>query len=67
MNSALVTERQLQVLHFVEQYIRQHGCSPSLRDIGDALGHVGRLVKKKLLTYQPNRIRTIALVKSKRR
>jgi len=74
-DSTLVTERQLQVLHFVEQYIRQHGCSPSLREIADALGitpgavldHVRRLVKKNLLRHQPKRMRTIALVKGRRR
>jgi repressor LexA len=73
--STAVTERQARVLRFIEQYIHQHGYPPSLREIADALGmtpagahyHVQKLRKKNLLTYQPHRIRTIALVKSKRR
>jgi repressor LexA len=73
--STTVTDRQARVLRFIEQYIRRHGYSPSIREIADGLGmtpagahyHVQMLKKKNLLTYQPNRIRTITLVKSKRR
>jgi repressor LexA len=52
------TARQLEVLAFVGRYIREHGYSPSLRDIvahfkwvstHNAAGHINALVRKGLL------------------
>jgi len=38
MTAVVLYKRQRQVLDFISQYIQKHGYSPSLREIGDALG-----------------------------
>jgi repressor LexA len=60
------------VLAFIDAYIKEHGYSPSFREIGEALGisstsHVSywvtRLVLEGRLTKEPNIARSVRVVK----
>lgn len=61
-------ERAAGIQRFIEQFIAEHGYSPSVREIGEAVGlpspgSIGPLVKRMreegLLTGNPNQSRTI--------
>ena len=60
------------ILEFVGGYIKEHGYSPSMREIGEAIGvdstshvsfHIDRLVEEGRLTKEPNIARSIRVVK----
>src|SRR5689334_7152636 len=66
-----ITRRQHQVYTFIQQFVEQHGYSPSFEEIGDGLGlsslatvhkHVSNLEQKGLLKRDYNRSRSIDLV-----
>jgi repressor LexA len=66
-----LTRRQRQVFDVVRSFISREGYSPSLEEIGDALGlssvatvhrHVARLTEKGLLRKDPNRSRSVEVV-----
>lgn len=66
-----LTAQQQRVLQFVEDFIRQRGFPPTLREIGQALGlpnvnavrgHVAALERKGYLTRTPEKARSIAVV-----
>ncbi|MER6531411.1 winged helix DNA-binding protein [Streptomyces sp. NPDC001508] len=66
-----LTRRQKQILAFIKASTQHRGYPPSLREIGTAAGlsstssvqyHVKILVKKGLLTRDPNRPRTYQVV-----
>lgn len=70
MREAL-TEQQQNVLEFVENYGRQHGFPPTLREIGRGIGlrnvnavrgHLTALERKGYLTRVPDRARSVKLV-----
>jgi len=63
-----LTRRQREILDFIQDFIGQHGYSPSLEEIGTHFRltsvatvhkHVQRLVEKKLLTKGRNRSRSV--------
>jgi REP element-mobilizing transposase RayT len=63
-----LTERQQQVLEFVEDHVRRNGFPPTLREIGTALGlpnvnavrgHVEALEKKGYLAKDPDKARSL--------
>jgi repressor LexA len=65
-----LTKRQRQVLDFVEKFIREHGYSPSLEEIGRGLSlsslatvhkHLTNLQAKGWMRRSPNRSRSIEL------
>jgi repressor LexA len=67
-----LTQRQAQVLEFIEKQIRQAGYPPTLREIGDELGirstngvndHLKALEKKGYLGRQGNRSRALTLIR----
>ncbi len=66
-----LTRRQRQVFDAIRGFISRRGYSPSLEEIGEALGlssvatvhrHVERLVEKGLLRKDPNRSRSVEVV-----
>ena len=66
-----LTSRQQAILGFVTEFSRQRGFSPSLREIGEALGlanvsavrgHVAALERKGYLRKQPDQPRSISVV-----
>lgn len=66
-----ITRRQHQVYTFIQQFVEQHGYSPSFEEIGDGLGlsslatvhkHISNLEQKGLLKRDYNRSRSIDLV-----
>ncbi len=68
-----LTRRQREVLNVVQEFITHHGYSPSLEEIGSALGlssvatvhkHVTHLVEKGLVRRVWNQNRSIELVQS---
>jgi REP element-mobilizing transposase RayT len=68
-----LTEKQRTVLDFVGRYARQHGFPPTLREIGQALGlpnisavrgHLEALEKKGYITKDPDKARSIRVVRA---
>ena len=66
-----LTRRQRQVYDTIRAFISREGYSPSLEEVGDALGlssvatvhrHVARLIEKRLLRKDPNRSRSLEVV-----
>src|SRR5689334_4850276 len=66
-----ITRRQHQVYSFIQQFVEQHGYSPSFEEIGEGLGlsslatvhkHISNLEQKGLLKRDYNRSRSIDLV-----
>lgn len=66
-----ITRRQHQVYTFIQQFVEQHGYSPSFEEIGEGLGlsslatvhkHISNLEQKGLLKRDYNRSRSIDLV-----
>lgn len=69
-----LTKRQEDVLRYVEDFIRRHGYSPSMREIGAGVGigptsantaafqHVRALVKKGYMRKLPKHSRAISVV-----
>jgi len=65
-----ITERQAQIIIFIENFIQENGYSPSIRDIADhfkmstkgAHDHVMALVKKDCIRCQVGKPRTIRIV-----
>ena len=71
MQAMAITRRQHEVYTFIQQFVEQHGYSPSFEEIGDGLGlsslatvhkHVTNLEQKGLLKRDYNRSRSIDLV-----
>ena len=69
-----LTDRQRQVFEFIKRVIKTRGYAPTVREIGDAvninspngvIGHLRSLIKKGLITRQPNLSRSIQLVNAK--
>lgn len=66
-----LTERQLEIVRFIEQYFDENGYAPSLRDIGGKFGfsakaaydHLRALEKKGVVKTANNLPRGLALVK----
>lgn len=65
-----LTERQAEIVRFVDLYVRTHGFGPSIRDVSDAFGfvvncasdHLARAKAKGALTWEPGkRARTLRL------
>jgi len=63
---AVLYEKQRNVLEFIQKYIKEHGYSPTLMEIGKGLGlsspatvheHIQTLVAKGVLRKNPNEIR----------
>jgi DNA-binding MarR family transcriptional regulator len=66
--SAAMTERQMEVLHFIEDFIKYRGFSPSYADIATGLklkskSNIHRIIHdlkdRGLLKVQPNKIRSL--------
>jgi len=71
-----LTRRQREVYDFLDQFIEEHGYSPSFEEIGSALGlsslatvhkHLNNLQEKGMLNRNYNRSRSIDLVKVRTR
>jgi repressor LexA len=69
--SALLTERQKEVLVFIKQFVSREGVSPTVREIAAHFGfssplsaqlHVNTLLKKGLITKSPLRARNIRVI-----
>lgn len=67
---ASLTRRQREVLDFIKSFIRQKRYSPSLEEIGEALGmssvatvhkHLSHLRQKGFISHEPNRKRSIEM------
>ncbi len=67
---ALLTDRQQQVLDYISDYLQQHGCPPSLREISNhigvqgtatAIGHLEALERKGYLNRREGSSRSISL------
>ncbi|MFW5652584.1 MAG: transcriptional repressor LexA [Planctomycetota bacterium] len=64
-----LTRKQLDILRYVRDYRTRHGCSPTLREMGEAFGvskgtlheHVESLIKKGALTRNANKSRSLRL------
>lgn len=68
-----LTLRQSEVLDFIAGFIRSHGYGPTVREIGADFEirspngvhcHLLALAKKKMIRWEPRRMRSIALVSS---
>lgn len=68
-----LTDRQEEILNFIDEFIRECGYSPTLRDIGSRFGlastfgvqrHIDALEKKGYVTKGTNTRRTISLIKA---
>lgn len=68
-----LTDRQQAILIFIETNIREKGCSPTVREIGDQVGvsststvhkHLNNLIDKGYLRKEDGSPRTIRLVKA---
>ena len=65
------TQRQLEVLSFIEEYLKNHAYPPTIRELADHFGisvkgaqdHITALKKKDLLKQGDKKSRTIELVK----
>ena len=71
MEARPLTDQQESVLTFVEEFSRDRGFPPTLREIGDALGlpnvnavrgHLAALEKKGYITRAPDKARSIQVV-----
>ena len=66
-----LTSRQAEVLQFIGEHSERHGFPPSVRDIGDRFGlnpatvhdHIKALERKGRLLRQPNRSRSLVVIK----
>jgi SOS-response transcriptional repressor LexA len=58
------TDKQQAILTAITLFLRQHGYSPSLRELCDmAALHLERLQEAGLIAYEPGKPRTIRLVR----
>jgi len=73
MSEKELTDKQRRVLAFVEDFLRERGFPPTLREIGDGVavanvnavrGHVSALEKKGYITRTPDKARSIRVVRS---
>jgi len=68
-----ITERQAQILFFIENFIERNSYSPTVREIGEhfkmspkgAHDHVSALLKKGFITSNSNKPRTIRIMAKK--
>ncbi len=69
---ASITPRQRQVLDFIEAFTREHGFAPSLEEIAEHMGfssvsnahqHVAALIRRGHLRRDPNRPRSLEVVR----
>ena len=67
-----ITNREKDVLHAIELFTFKHRYAPSVRDIADALGwsssstahgYLQRLKKKGYISWEPDRPRTLKVIK----
>jgi repressor LexA len=69
-----LTERQQEILEFIETYVEQHGVPPSVRDIGEkfhiypraAHDHLRALERKGFITRTPLKSRSVQLANKRR-
>ncbi len=70
-----LTARQTEILHFIQQYIKEQGYPPSVRDIGKAIGlsssstvhgHLAQLEKKGYIRRDPSKPRAIEILDDKK-
>lgn len=68
-----LTSKQQQILSFVSRHCRERGFPPTLREIGEAVGpanisavrgHLAALQKKGFITKDPDKARSIRIVRS---
>ena len=66
-------KKNQEVLEAIEKFIKENGISPTVRELGDMVGlsststihgHIKRLKKKNLITYNSGSPRSIKLIKS---
>jgi SOS-response transcriptional repressor LexA len=66
-----LSDRQLSILSFVQQYVEQNGHSPSIRDIGRGVGlssnsnvvyHINRLIERGYLAKATGANRTLVVL-----
>lgn len=64
------TQKQQEILEFIESFIDENGFSPSQKEISDYFGlaspnavrcHIRAMAKKNLITFEPGKPRTICL------
>lgn len=69
--SAPLTARQQEVLEYLKKHQEEHGCPPTVREIGAAIGvtspngvmcHLKALEKKGSISRQPNHARMIRIL-----
>jgi len=68
-----ITERQAQIIIFIENFIAQNGYSPTFREIADhfkwtpkgAHDHILALVKKGYIEFKSKKARTIRITAKK--
>lgn len=67
----ILTNKQLDILEIIKEFIDENGYSPSVREIGEIAKlnspatvhtHLTQLVKKGYITYVPNKFRTIRVL-----
>ncbi|WP_039944438.1 LexA family protein [Thermicanus aegyptius] len=67
-----LTAKQQEVLLAIQTYIEKHNYPPTVREIGEMVGlsssstvhgHLERLKKKGIITYEPSLPRTITIIK----
>ena len=67
-----LTEKQINILNYIEQYIQEQGYPPTIREIGDqfsitakgAYDHLKAIEKKGFIKCEKNRSRAIELLKN---
>ena len=70
-----MTQKQHEVIKFIEEYSDANGFPPTFRDVAEAMGitvraahdHIKRLRKKGYLTYEPRKPRTLRIVEQERK
>jgi repressor LexA len=67
----IATINQLKILEFIKNFIRQHSYPPTVREIANAFSvtakaaqdHLNALKRKGYIRSEPNRPRTITIIK----
>ena len=73
VNSRPLSDRQVAIMHFVDEYVQEHRHPPSIRDISRGVGisstsnvtyHINRLIEQGHLYKQPGTSRTLVVLSS---
>ena len=73
--SGAPTERQLAIVEIIKQFIKEHGFSPSFRELAEITGikssngvedHLKRLKQRGLVTWIPYKSRTLRVVEQEK-